>query len=153
MQVLPFVPTATAAVFVFLGLVHVYWASGGRAGLAFAIPQIPVPAGWRNEGEPDTVNAFDPPVVATLAVALLLVATGLAVAVQAGTFGIATESPVLQGILLLVSLVLVARAIGDFRMVGFFKRNRNGAFATMDSWVYSPLCVLLAAGVVLTALS
>ena len=40
--------------------------------------------------------------------------------------------------------VLVARAIGDRRYVGFLKRSRDSAFTRRDTYLYSPLCTLLA---------
>ena len=43
-----------------------------------------------------------------------------------------------------VAAVLAARAIGDRRSVGFMKRSRDSAFARRDTYLYSPLCVLLA---------
>lgn len=46
---------------------------------------------------------------------------------------------------------LLFRAIGDFRLVGFFKRIKDSRFAQLDTWVYSPLCLLLALGVFLVA--
>jgi lipopolysaccharide/colanic/teichoic acid biosynthesis glycosyltransferase len=48
-------------------------------------------------------------------------------------------------------LGLIARAVGEFKYVGFFKRVRDSKFATLDTFVYSPLCLLLAAGVALVA--
>lgn len=42
--------------------------------------------------------------------------------------------------------VFVLRSIGDFRLVGFFKSVRNTRFAEWDTWVYSPLCLLLGVG-------
>ena len=45
-----------------------------------------------------------------------------------------------------------ARAIGDRRYVGFLKRSRDSAFARRDTYLYSPLCTLLAvAGAVAAA--
>jgi hypothetical protein len=52
-----------------------------------------------------------------------------------------------------VALALFARAVGDFRLVGFFKRVKGSVFARMDSRVYSPLCVLLGLGMGWMALS
>jgi len=43
-------------------------------------------------------------------------------------------------------LVLLARAVGDFKYVGFFKTVRASRFAVLDTWFYSPLCALLALG-------
>jgi hypothetical protein len=43
--------------------------------------------------------------------------------------------------------VLALRAIGEFRYVGLFKRVRESRFAALDTRVYTPLCVALAAAV------
>ena len=45
-----------------------------------------------------------------------------------------------------LALGLLVRAIGDFGYVGFFKRKGGNPFARLDTRVYSPLCLLLAAG-------
>jgi hypothetical protein len=50
-----------------------------------------------------------------------------------------------------LALGLLARAIGEFKYVGFFKRVRGSRFARLDTLVYSPLCLLLAVGVALVA--
>ena len=39
--------------------------------------------------------------------------------------------------------VFLARAIGDFRLVGFFKRVQGSRFARLDTLVYAPLCLIL----------
>lgn len=46
-----------------------------------------------------------------------------------------------------LAFVFAARAIGDFGPVGFFKTRGDGAFARLDTWVYSPLCLVLAAAI------
>jgi hypothetical protein len=51
-----------------------------------------------------------------------------------------------------LALGLLARAVGDFKYVGFSKRVRGTPFARLDTWIYSPLCLLLALGVALVAL-
>ncbi|MCA9550617.1 MAG: DUF3995 domain-containing protein [Myxococcales bacterium] len=122
-----------AAVVVAVGAaaLHVYWAAGGRWGLARAIPQTP-----------DGAPRFRPGRLLTLAVAGLLgafAALVLATAqggaptwVRLGTAG--------------ALLVLVVRAVGDGRMVGFSKRLRTTAFGRADDLVYTPLVVLMAVG-------
>ena len=47
-----------------------------------------------------------------------------------------------------LALILVARAVGDFRLVGFFKRVRGSRFAKLDSLIYSPFCLALGIGVI-----
>ncbi|WP_370693317.1 DUF3995 domain-containing protein [Oceanobacter sp. 4_MG-2023] len=38
--------------------------------------------------------------------------------------------------------VLVLRAVGKFKSVGFFKRVNGSKFATYDSRLFSPFCLL-----------
>lgn len=45
-----------------------------------------------------------------------------------------------------VGTVFILRAIGDFNLVGFTKKNKQGDFAVLDSVLYSPLCLLLGSG-------
>ncbi|MCZ8254651.1 MAG: DUF3995 domain-containing protein [Polaromonas sp.] len=144
---------AVTGIFTLLGLVHVYWALGGRLGLKAALPQLPVPPGWQDHGEPQMMNAFDPRRATTLAVAAVLIVVGAAVGLRGGLFGAPVQHGALQAMLAAVALVMFARAIGDCRLVGFFKRIKGSAFARMDTWVYSPLCVVLGLGVGWTAFS
>ena len=41
------------------------------------------------------------------------------------------------------AVVLLARSIGDFRYIGFFKRVRDTRFAKLDTRIYSPIALLL----------
>ena len=43
-----------------------------------------------------------------------------------------------------LGLVFVLRAVGNLRTFGFFKTVRGTLFSEWDTWLYSPLCVLLA---------
>ena len=44
----------------------------------------------------------------------------------------------------LAALVFLARAIGDFKFVGWSKRVRGSRFARLDDVFYAPLCLMLA---------
>jgi len=44
--------------------------------------------------------------------------------------------------------VFLARAIGDFRFVGFFKRVHGSRFAHWDTALYSPLCLVIGLAIV-----
>lgn len=112
-------------------LLHLYWAVGGRWGWARALPS-------GADGRP----AFQPGPLACVAVAGALVAfAGLLVAcapggapgwVRAGTWAALG--------------VLLMRAVGDRRQVGFSKRQRRTPFAQADDALFTPLVVLLALG-------
>ena len=128
---------ALAAVLIALALLHVYWAAGGRAGAAAAVPEV--------EGRP----AFEPGPNVTLGVALGLAVAALAVLGRAHlwlppwppSWAFAAGTWVLAALFLL-------RAVGDLRLVGFFKRVRGTRFAARDTWVYSPLCLAMGLGLV-----
>jgi hypothetical protein len=44
----------------------------------------------------------------------------------------------------LLALAFAARAVGDFRWIGAFKREHESKFARLDTVYYVPLCALLA---------
>ena len=49
--------------------------------------------------------------------------------------------------------VFLGRVVGDFRWFGVFKQMRGTAFAWWDTWLFVPLCLLLALGCLVAALS
>lgn len=125
----------TCAVFIVLALWHVYWALGGRVAHLAALPI--------KDGKP----LFRPSAVGTFVVGIALMAFAVLVAINAGLLETAAAPAWLRWAGIAVALALLGRAIGDFRYVGFFKRLGDEPFARLDSRVYSPLCLLLAAGV------
>jgi len=123
-----------------LSSLHLYWAAGGRIGAMAALPE--------REGAP----VFQPGIASTLVVAGLLASAALLVLARAGHWPAALlphwmvtlGAPV-------VALVLIARSIGDFHYVGFFKRVRDTRFARLDTRVYSPIALLLGAATAIVA--
>ena len=114
-----------------LGLVHIYWALGSHVGARASIPEI--------QGHP----AFLPSKLATLVVAMALLAAAFLVAVS-GHLVAPAFAPIARLPTVVLSVVFLARAVGDFRLVGFFKRIRDSRFARLDTIAYSPLCLILA---------
>ena len=102
-----------SAIFVVLSALHVFWAAGGRAGGAAAIP--------RQGGE----ALFTPSPLATLAVAVALAAAAATVAAASGWFGARGPTRVGRVLTAVLAVIFLARAVGDFRYVGFFKRVEN----------------------------
>lgn len=129
------VAVVVIVVFAVLASIHVYWALGGRTGSLAAVPEL--------HNRP----AFVPSSLATFAVAIGLVGCAVLVAASAGL--IASTPPVswVTWLAFALALVLLARAVGDFRLVGFFKRVHGTRFARLDSAVYAPLCLCLALSV------
>lgn len=130
-------PVAICVVFVTLGVWHFYWALGGTAGKSAAIPEI--------NGRP----TFKPSSMTTAAVGLafLLLLCAALVAVTAGFLSVALPRWLLPWPCYALAFVLLARAIGEFRVGAFFKRVHGTPFARLDTAVYSPLCLALSIGV------
>jgi uncharacterized protein DUF3995 len=95
---------------------------------------------------------FVPSATATAAVGVGLLFCALLVASTAGLVAIGLSARVLSALCAGLALVLLLRAVGDFRYVGFFKSVRGSRFASMDTWCYSPGCFALAIAVAYVAL-
>jgi hypothetical protein len=132
-----------AVVFAAISALHVYWAVAGGSGAGGgAVPS-------RIDGTP----LFRPSAISTLAVA---VALGMAAVIVLGRGGmLAPDSRFIlyRAGAWAVGAVLLLRAIGDFRYVGLFKRERRTRFARMDTRYYTPLCAALGLGVLYLAAS
>jgi uncharacterized protein DUF3995 len=127
------------SVFVVLALWHFYMASAGPRGQGAAVPSV--------DGRP----LFVPSTRSTVAVGVVLVLFALLVAATAGIVSLGLPIGVLVWLSYGLALGLLARAVGEFKYVGFFKSVRGSRFARMDTLLYSPLCLLLSAGVVAVA--
>jgi hypothetical protein len=132
-------------IFAVISLVHVYWALGGKWASVAAVPQVPV------EGSVRLQPAFKPRGWITLLVAAALLMIALLVCLRVGWCLPQVHHRVLQWVISAIALLLFARAIGDSNLVGFFKEVKGSRFARWDTWVYSPLCVVLGAGLLAVA--
>ncbi len=128
MRYLGLVPALALGV---LGVPHLYWVGGGQRGLALALPQR------------DGRALFTPAKAGTLAVALLLFAAALLVVGAVADWTAPFPGWVYRRGALAVAVVLLLRALGDFRLVGFAKRVRGTPFARWDTALFSPLCAVL----------
>jgi hypothetical protein len=110
-----------------LGFIHVYWALRGKISSA-SVPE--------SDGKP----AFTPSRSATLLVAFTLLFSAYVVAAS----GRLVDSPLEHWPRVAtfgLSIVFLVRSLGDFRLVGFFKRPSTSRFARLDTMFYSPLCL------------
>lgn len=127
-------------IFTLLALWHVDMAAHPHVGESTVVPSL--------DGKP----LFVPSRRGTLAVATLLLACAVIVGCTAGFLGADYQSAG-RWLSYALALCLMARALGDFRYVGFFKRVRGTPFARADDRYYSPICLTLAVSVGALALS
>jgi hypothetical protein len=116
-------------IFACISIVHLYWAFGGNWGKKEAIPTTKTGAPLFNPGFLDC----------------FVVAMGLICFILLINFGHLDFIPqkVNKVIVIVIALIFLIRAIGDFKYVGFFKKIKESMFARMDSKYYSPLCFVI----------
>ena len=119
------------AVLTGLAATHVYWALGGQLGRSAAVPT--------GSGRP----LFVPSRIGTLAVAAALFVAAWMIAGTAEMVATIVPNAALQILTFAIFILFLARAIGDFRTVGFFAPPGDSAFAARDARLYSPLCAII----------
>ena len=130
----------TALAFATIDALHIYWAFGGRFVMGKAIPEI--------EGKP----LFRPGPIATLFVAAVLMGFAAIAWLLGQRNPTATPFPFVRIAGFVIAAILLARAIGEFNYVGFFKRVHEGTFARYDTWLYSPVCLVLGVSMLILAI-
>lgn len=115
-----------------ISLFHFYWALGGKFGKDAVFPRLK----GKQEGR-------TPGVLMTFVVAIVF---GLMAYLSFGAgeiFGIHFPAQGLKYGLPVLAFIFCARAIGDLKYVGFFKKENTGNFAWYDSRVFSPLSLFV----------
>ena len=120
------------AVFAVLSLFHFYWAAGGTLGKRVAIPKI----GSR--------PAFSPSPVSTILVAIALMVAMFIILGRLDVLGKKAPRWIFHWGTWGICVLFFLRAVGEFRLVGFFKQVRDTEFASWDTWLFSPLCLVIA---------
>jgi hypothetical protein len=124
-------------IFTFLSLVHFYWAFSGDSMIDYVIPEV--------DGE----KIFKPSRIMTSVVASGLLAFAFVILGHIGVFELVILKSIFKYGSWLIACIFFARAIGDFNLIGFFKKIKGTKFAIWDNRLYSPLCLIIA---ILTAL-
>ncbi len=123
-----------------LSIVHFYWAFGGSYAKAGALPSSA-------NGKP----MLSPRPFLTAAVGAALFAMAGLVGAAAGLRPAFVPPALVKVPTGLLAAVFLARGLGDFRYVGFFKSVKGSLFARRDTYFYSPLCVVLAVMIFIVA--
>ncbi len=119
-------------IFSVISLFHFYWAMGGEF--------------WYEEVLPTNTmgtKRLDPSMAAGLIVAFGLLLMAFVTVGSQGMFDKYLNRKYFQYGTLLISLIFLLRAIGDFRFVGFFKIVTETRFGINDTVFFSPLCLFI----------
>lgn len=139
MQLILALATIVSLTFLALAIWHLWMALSPEINASGAVPSV--------AGRPLSV----PSARAFVGVAVVLLVFAALVAATGGIVQVGLPARYLSWLSFALSLGLLVRAIGEFRYAGFFKQVRGTRFARLDTLVYSPLCLLLAARVAFVA--
>lgn len=123
----------TAVIFVLLSLLHAYWALGGNWALDVMLPA--------EEGNSAPIGK--PPTIIIWIVSFLLFLAMLIVLGKMGLWGKSFPRWIFTWGIWGLSVVFLLRSIGDFNHIGFSKKVKNTKFAYLDTWFFTPLCLLI----------
>ncbi len=121
----------TSLLFIFIGILHVFWAFGWNWGIHAALPT----------SEDSKLPVLRPGMLGTLFVPLLCFFASVLLLVQIDLLTVIKPSPLTKGLCIAGGIVFLLRAIGEGKYVGFFKKVKHTRFAKQDTAFYSPLCV------------
>ena len=119
-------------IFTIISGFHFYWAMGADTGKDVVLPS-------NIEG----FKALTPSKVMTFIVAFVFLSFAIFYLIKANLINFQLPNLINNYGLFALAIILVIRAIGDFKYVGFFKTIKNTSFANYDSTYYSPLCLFL----------
>jgi hypothetical protein len=111
-----------------LALVHFYWALGGKYGLDVALPT-----------DVHGKRLLNPSTFMTYVVGFIL----LGFAYVAYKLYVGDKSAMIVYAGYGLSILFFLRTVGDFNLVGLFKKVKSTEFAKYDTWVYIPLCLFI----------
>jgi len=117
-----------------MGVIHFYWALGGQFLLDAAIPTK------------DGKKLLNPGVFLTFLVGFILLGFAFVV------WEIKSEDTIFIYLNWVIATLFGIRALGDFNMVGFFKKIKYTKFALYDTKYFSPLCFVIAVSLMILLL-
>ena len=124
---------------------HLYWAFGGALGFSVSLPQRP-------DGRPvmaERIGWWRPAAGAVAALLTLLAILALA---GAGRLVLPLPAGAVRAALVAAGVAFVLRAVVPTPWTGFFKSIRSTRWARYDTWLYSPLFLLLGSALIAIAL-
>ncbi|MCW3107328.1 MAG: hypothetical protein JWQ09_1834 [Segetibacter sp.] len=119
-------------IFLLLSILHFYWAFGGAL--------------WYDDVLPTSSNGLhrmNPSTTATIIIALALLLLALITAGSQGSFDKYIKRTYFRYGALIIAIIFLLRAIGDFRFIGFFKTVKWTRFGINDTQFFSPLCLFV----------
>lgn len=119
-------------VFIVIASIHFYWGFGGENGLDKALPTD-------KKGN----RVLNPGKIETFIVGFGILLFAFYYLLKIGLVRIELPEWIINYSGWIISLIFILRAIGEFKYVGFFKKNKDTEFGKFDTKYYSPLCLII----------
>ena len=117
--------------FAIIAILHILWALGFKLDVRNMVPSV--------NGDP----VFTPGPIVTFLVAIVVFGfAGVSLALGFPNKVPANYLSFIKIAGIAIGIILIVRAIGDFKYAGFFKRIKGSNFAKYDYWLYSPFCLI-----------
>lgn len=115
-----------------MSCIHFYWSTGGSIGYASSLP-----------ADENGNVLLAPGIIDCIIVAIILLVFAFVY-----IFTLDHRKPKIFNYLIIfgqwvIPMLFLIRAIGDFKYVGFFKQVTTTEFAYMDTYYFTPLCLLI----------
>jgi hypothetical protein len=133
------------AVIGFAAAFHLYWALGGKTGLAVSLPQ-------NDDGQPVLGHLIGWWRAGALAVSVALALLALLILALRGWIELPLALTMQRLAVAAVGIVFCLRVLVPSRYVGFFKTIRHTRWAKYDTRFYSPLFLILGLSLLALAL-
>lgn len=120
-----------AIILISISAIHFYWAAGGKWATDSVFPEI------------KSSKPIRPSILATVFVAFIFLGFAGVYLNKIQFLNIPFPTFINQYGILILGIIFITRAIGEFKYVGFFKTMKDSKFAELDTKFYSPLCLFL----------
>lgn len=129
-----FLTFSSTGILIFVSLIHVYWAFGGRWGIGATLPVK----------EDGASTVIVPSMLITLLVSFFLLIFSIILWAQSGYLPFYHPGALTKWGCILIASIFILRTIGDFHYIGIFKKIKGTKFSKYDRSMYIPLCLYLA---------
>lgn len=119
-------------ILIILSGIHFNWAFGGKWGFEKTLPT-----------NVNGKKVLNPKRIDSAIVGLGLLIFAIYYLLKVGLISLEIPNWILYYGGWFIAAIFIARAIGEFKYIGFFKKIKNTDFAKLDSKYFSPLCLII----------
>ena len=122
------------SVLIALTTIHFFWLVGGKTGMKYAFPH----------NSKHKKKMYHPGKFILFITTIVLAGMTWFCVAQTGSFNSILNNDTIRWGNRITGIIFILRAIGNFKYIGFTKTFKEGEFAQLDTYVYCPLCLVIA---------